>query len=74
MSDSSSSSSSGGVGVLGFLAVALTVLFVGLKVTGNITWAWPVVLSPILIYFGVCLFVVGLVLAVLLVVLVFRRD
>lgn len=39
----SSSSSSGGVGFVGLL----TVLFVGLKLTGYIAWSWWWVLSPI---------------------------
>ena len=42
--DSSSSSSSGGVGFTGLL----TVLFVGLKLTGFIAWSWFWVLSPII--------------------------
>ena len=41
MSDSSSSSS--GIGFFGLLAV----LFIGLKLTGYITWSWWWVLSPI---------------------------
>ena len=44
---SSSSSSSGGIGFSGLL----TVLFVGLKLTGHITWSWLWVLSPIWISF-----------------------
>jgi hypothetical protein len=40
---SSSSSSSGGIGFSGLL----TVLFIGLKLTGQITWPWIWVLSPI---------------------------
>lgn len=39
----SSSSSSGGIGFPGLL----TVLFVGLKLTGHIAWPWVWVLSPI---------------------------
>jgi uncharacterized protein (DUF983 family) len=38
-----SSSSSSGIGFPGLL----TVLFVGLKLTGHITWPWVWVLSPI---------------------------
>ena len=41
MSNSSSSSSSG----IGFPGL-LTVLFIGLKLTGYITWSWWWVLSP----------------------------
>jgi hypothetical protein len=40
---SSSSSSSGGIGFPGLL----TVLFIGLKLTGHITWPWVWVLSPL---------------------------
>lgn len=43
MSRNSSSSSSGGVGFMGLLAV----LFIGLKLTGHIDWSWWWVLSPI---------------------------
>jgi hypothetical protein len=42
MSGSSSSSSSG----IGFFGL-LTILFIGLKLTGYIDWAWIWVLSPI---------------------------
>ena len=41
--NSSSSSSSGGIGFSGLL----TVLFIGLKLTGHITWPWIWVLSPL---------------------------
>jgi hypothetical protein len=50
---SSSSSSSGGIGFTGLL----TVLFVGLKLTGHITWSWWWVLSPIWISLSLLLFV-----------------
>jgi len=53
----SSSSSSGGIGFTGLL----TVLFVGLKLTGHITWSWWWVLSPIWISF---LFVLTLILII----------
>ena len=43
MSSSSSSSSSSGIGFSG----ALTVLFVGLKLTHVISWPWLWVLSPL---------------------------
>ncbi|CAF34081.2 Hypothetical-Protein / belonging to T4-LIKE GC: 762 [Synechococcus phage S-PM2] len=42
MSNNTSSSSSG----IGFPGL-LTVLFIGLKLTGNITWSWWWVLSPL---------------------------
>ena len=40
---SESKTSSGGVGFLGLL----TILFIGLKLTGYIAWSWVWVLSPI---------------------------
>ena len=43
----SSSSFSGGVGFPGLL----TVVFIALKLTGNITWPWVWVLSPLWISF-----------------------
>ena len=42
------SNSSGGIGFVGLL----TILFIGLKLTGFITWSWWWVLSPILIGLG----------------------
>jgi len=39
---STSTSSSGGIGVLGLLGV----LFVGLKLTGHIDWPWWLVTMP----------------------------
>lgn len=38
-----SSSSSGGIGFVGLL----TILFIGLKLTGYISWSWVWVLSPL---------------------------
>jgi len=52
MSNNSSSSSSG----IGFTGL-LTVLFVGLKLTGHITWSWWWVLSPIWISLSLLFFV-----------------
>ena len=40
-------SSSGGIGFVGLL----TILFIGLKLTGYITWSWLWVLSPLWISF-----------------------
>lgn len=54
---SSSSSSSGGIGFPGLL----TVLFVGLKLTGHITWPWIWVLSPIWISLLIGLTVLGII-------------
>ena len=59
MSNNSSSSSSG----IGFSGL-LTVLFVGLKLTGHITWPWLWVLSPLWISFLIGLaFVIILLIA-----------
>ena len=55
----SSSSSSGGIGFVGLL----TILFIGLKLTGYITWSWWWVLSPLWISFA---FIVLILLAVLI--------
>jgi len=56
----SSSSSSSGISFTG----ALTVLFVGLKLTNVITWSWLWVLSPIWISFLIGLaFIVILIIA-----------
>ena len=62
--DSSSSAGGGGIGLAG----ALTVLFVGLKLTGYIDWSWWWVVSPI----WISLSVVALFLTVLLVVAVIK--
>ena len=45
---SNSASASGGIGFTGLL----TILFVGLKLTGHINWSWWWVFSPILIAAG----------------------
>jgi hypothetical protein len=52
MSNNSSSSSSG----IGFGGL-LTILFIGLKLTGYIDWSWWWVLSPIWITIGIVLIV-----------------
>ena len=56
MSNNSSSSSSG----IGFPGL-LTVLFIGLKLTGNITWSWVWVLSPLWISFVLFLVIAAIV-------------
>lgn len=43
MSNGNSSTNSGGIGFVGLL----TILFIGLKLTGYIAWSWWWVLSPI---------------------------
>jgi len=55
-----SSSSSGGIGFTGML----TILFIGLKLGGVISWSWWWVLSPIWISLLVILLCVGIILAI----------
>jgi hypothetical protein len=47
-------------GPFSWLAVLLTVLFVGLKLTGHIDWSWWWVLSPIWVSIAVGVVVFGL--------------
>ena len=47
----------GGMGLVGWL----TLLFVGLKLTGFIDWAWLWVLSPLWISFGAGLFILAVI-------------
>lgn len=54
--NTSNNQSSGGIGFVGLL----TIMFIGLKLTGYLAWSWWWVLSPIWI-------TVGLVIAILLV-------
>ena len=62
MSNKNSSSSSG----IGFPGL-LTVLFIGLKLTGNITWSWVWVLSPLWIsaLLALTFFAVGFIILLL---------
>lgn len=59
---SSSSSSSGGIGFTGLL----TILFIGLKLTGYITWPWVWVLSPLWISALIGLTILAIVLIIAL--------
>ncbi len=61
----SNNSSSGGVGTSG----VLTIVFVTLKLTGNITWPWVWVLSPLWISF-----LLGLFLLVILVLIAYLEN
>ena len=56
---SSNSSSSSGIGFTGLL----TVLFIGLKLTGYIDWSWVWVLSPIWITTVVIILLIILIVA-----------
>jgi hypothetical protein len=57
---SNSSSSSSGIGFPGLL----TVLFIGLKLTGHITWPWVWVLSPLWISALIALSIISIILIV----------
>jgi hypothetical protein len=59
---SNSSSSSSGIGFPGLL----TVLFIGLKLTGKITWPWVWVLSPLWISALLAVAILGLAFIILL--------
>lgn len=45
---------------LGWLTTIITLIFVVLKLTGEITWPWVGVLAPTLIHWSVWLVLVGL--------------
>lgn len=49
--NSNTTQASGGIGFVSLL----TLLFIGLKLTGNIGWSWWWVLSPLLISWGIVL-------------------
>lgn len=60
---SNNTSSGGGIGFAGLL----TVLFIGLKLTGFITWSWLWVLSPLWISFAlvIAILVIAFIVALL---------
>lgn len=49
---------------MNILAVLLTVLFVGLKLTGYITWSWLLVISPLLVLIGIIISFLGIAIIV----------
>lgn len=53
-----STANSGGIGFVGLL----TILFIGLKLTGYITWSWIWVLSPIWISMIIVVFLIAVIL------------
>lgn len=61
MSDDKSNSATGGIGFAGLL----TILFIGLKLTGYIDWSWWWVLSPLWISALLVLAIVAIFLAIL---------
>lgn len=60
--DKTSSSSSSGIGFTGLL----TILFIGLKLTGHIDWSWLWVLSPLWISASIIIFILGILLVMVL--------
>jgi hypothetical protein len=58
MSTQTSSSSSGGIGFVGLL----TILFIGLKLTGYIAWSWLWVFSPMWISVCAVMAIIGIAL------------
>ena len=64
MTDKNTNTQSGGIGFVGML----TILFIGLKLTGYITWSWLWVLSPLWISFSIVMGVILLMLIFYLVV------
>ena len=61
------SKNTGGVGFLGLL----TLLFIGLKLTGYITWSWIWVLAPLWIPISIALLVIS---AIILLVALGKMD
>ena len=55
--------SSGGIGFIGLL----TILFIGLKLGGVISWSWLWVLSPLWIGMGIVLGIFGLLAVIALI-------
>ena len=63
MSETKTKVSSGGISFTGLL----TILFIGLKLTGHIDWSWVWVLSPLWISFAVLVVIFALAISVILV-------
>ena len=57
-----------GITALEMLAVLLTVMFIGLKLTGVIGWGWFYVLSPALLCLCLPTFLIGSLLLVLILI------
>ena len=65
---SSSSTSSGGISFTG----ALTILFVGLKLTNVITWSWWWVLSPLWISLSIAVVVIAIAIIIAIIAGAFK--
>lgn len=57
MEENLNSKNTGGVGFLGLLAL----LFIGLKLTGHITWSWVWVLAPLWIPMIISLLILSVI-------------
>lgn len=68
MSQSTAASGSG-IGFAGMLAI----LFIGLKLTGFITWSWWWVLSPLWIPAAIILAIFGVVFVIMLLAAIFGK-
>ena len=64
---SSTTNSSGGIGFIGLL----TLVFIVLKLIGQITWSWVWVLSPLWIGGTVTLLIIGII--ILITIIIERR-
>lgn len=62
---SEKSNQSGSIGFIGLL----TILFIGLKLTGYIAWSWWWVLSPLWIGFAAVMVIVLIIAAIMAVVI-----
>ncbi len=60
----------GGIGFLGLL----TIVFITLRLTGNIAWSWWWVLSPLWIPFAIFLGVLAILGIVILIYFLFKKN
>lgn len=56
---STKTTSSGGIGFFGLL----TILFIGLKLTGYVAWSWWWVLAPLWVPLSILLVILGVLIA-----------
>jgi len=70
MSDTATTTSSGGIGFAGLL----TILFIGLKLGGVIDWPWIWVVSPVWISLGIGIICVVIFLVLLVTVAMIRAS
>ena len=60
---SNASANSGGIGFVGLL----TILFIGLKLTGYVAWSWIWVLSPIWISIIITIVIILIIVVVMMI-------